>query len=561
MTERVIVYSGQVPLETDILRTNKNMMISISKLAASIFGTSTIINGLSCSPSSPASLNVLVSPGEMYSLANIDGTPYSSLSADTTHTILKQGVLLDSTTLAITPPTTAGFSINYLVQFSFQEVDTDSITLAYYNAANPSQAWSGPGGLGAAQYTTRSGTVSISLKPGIAAATGSQSTPSADTGYTAAWVVTVANGQTAINSSSISRVVNAPFMPSTGILKSIQSGEMQFGTDSGSANAYSVRLTPGVTALSDGMRISFRPANSNSGSSTLNVSGLGSQPLVNAYGAALISGELSSSSIATVMWNATLSSWMLMSSTSAFPTVPTASAGTSTKQAASTEFVGTAITNAHGRLLNTQVFTANGTMTKTTGATKWKIKCLGAGAGSSASPATSAGQVSISNGGGAGAYAEGIYDVTSITSLAVTVGTGGTAGTSSSIYGGDGGASSVGSLITSPGGKAGQPAGPATPPFQPVANTNSDGPTGWTIIGTSGPGAEAAVAVATSYAAGSRGANSQLGVGGSVPAINTPANIGGGYGSGASGCSNGPSQSANAGAAGRGGLVIIEEYS
>ncbi|EOE2650509.1 hypothetical protein ACKEIC_005561, partial [Klebsiella pneumoniae] len=105
------------------------------------------------------------------------------------------------------------------------------------------------------------------------------------------------------------------------------------------------------------------------------------------------------------------------------------------------------------------------------------------------------------------------------------------------------------------------PAGPAIPPFQPVANTNSNSPTGWNIIGTSGSGSEAAVAVSTSYAAGSRGANSQLGVGGSVPAINTPANTGGGYGSGASGCSNGPSQPVKAGAAGRDGIVIIEEYS
>lgn len=532
MTERVIVYSGQVPLETDILRTNKNMMISISKIAASLFGSSTMINGLACSPGSPASLNVVISAGEMYSLANIDGTPYSSISADTAHTILKQGVLLDSTVLTITPPTTAGFSINYLVQFAFQEVDTDSITLAYYNAANPSQAWSGPGGSGAAQNTTRSGTVSISLKAGIAAATGSQSTPSADTGYTPAWVITVANGQTTITSSSISRVANAPFMPSGGILKSIQSGEMQFGADSGTANAYSVRLTPGLSSLTDGMRISFRPANSNTGSSTLNVSGLGAQPLVNSDGSTLFPGQLSTNNIASVMWNAILSSWMLVSST-----------------------------NSPGRLLNTRVFTTNGPMTKTPGAGKWRIRCLGAGAGSSAAPATGAGEVSISNGGGAGAYAEGIYDVSELTSAMVTIGTGGVGGTAASLYGGDGGATSVGALISAPGGKSGLPAGPANPPFQPVANTNSNSPSGWNIVGTSGAGSEPAVAVSTSYAVGSRGANSPLGVGGAVPAINTPANTGGGYGSGASGCSNGPSQPAKAGAAGRDGIVIIEEYS
>ncbi|EPN5205958.1 tail fiber protein, partial [Escherichia coli] len=212
-----------------------------------------------------------------------------------------------------------------------------------------------------------------------------------------------------------------------------------------------------------------------------------------------------------------------------------------------------------GRLLKIQVFTASGTVTKTPGAKKWRIKCLGAGGGSSAAPATGSNEVSVSNGGGSGAYAEGIYDVSSITTASVVIGSGGAGGTADSIYGADGGASSVGSFISSPGGKAGLPAGPANPPFQPVANTNSDSPTGWNIVGSSGAGAEPAVAVTHIYAAGSRGSNSIFGVGGSIPAINSPANPGGGYGSGASGCSNGPSQSAKSGAAGRPGIVIIEE--
>ncbi|RZX98597.1 hypothetical protein EXX43_21545 [Escherichia coli] len=212
-----------------------------------------------------------------------------------------------------------------------------------------------------------------------------------------------------------------------------------------------------------------------------------------------------------------------------------------------------------GRLLKIQVFTASGTVTKTPGAKKWRIKCLGGGGGSSAAPATGSNEVSVSNGGGAGAYAEGIYDVSSITTASVVIGSGGAGGTADSIYGADGGTSSVGSFISSPGGKAGLPAGPANPPFQPVANTNSYDPTGWNIVGSSGAGAEPAVAVTYSYATGSRGSNSIFGVGGSIPAINSPANPGGGYGSGASGCSNGSSQPAKSGAAGRPGIVIIEE--
>lgn len=215
----------------------------------------------------------------------------------------------------------------------------------------------------------------------------------------------------------------------------------------------------------------------------------------------------------------------------------------------------------NGRLMGVpRVVTSTGTFTKTPGAKKWKIRILGGGGGSSAAAATAEGQTSMSNGGGAGAYAEGMYDVSALTSVMITIGQGGKGGTASSLYGEDGGTSSVGDLIIAPGGKAGLPAGPANPPFQPVANSNSNAPLGWNIVGVSGPGAEAGTAVSTDYTIGSRGANSQLGVGAAVQAINNPGVTGGGYGSGASGCSNGPSRPVNPGAAGCGGIVIIEEY-
>ncbi|MBT0720461.1 hypothetical protein HGT70_04090 [Rosenbergiella collisarenosi] len=215
---------------------------------------------------------------------------------------------------------------------------------------------------------------------------------------------------------------------------------------------------------------------------------------------------------------------------------------------------------APGRLINTQVFTSNGNMNKTTGAKRWRIRMVGGGGGSSATSATSSGQTSVSSGGGAGAYAEGIYDVTSLSTLAVVVGQGGRGGNQSTQYGADGGTSSVGTIISAPGGKAGLPAGPAVPPYQPVTNNNSDSPSGWNIYGYSGSGAEVAVAVSTAFSIGSRGANSAFGSGGSIPAINNAANQGGGYGAGASGCAIGQSQSSVNGAAGSQGIVIIEEY-
>ncbi|PHV13718.1 hypothetical protein CSQ90_27115 [Janthinobacterium sp. BJB303] len=205
-------------METDLLSTNKNMMIALAKLTATIIGTATMASGLACAPNSPAALNVVIAPGEIYSLQNIDGTAYSSIAADTAHSIMKQGILLDPVTLACAAPGTAGQSINYLIQAAFSEVDSGAVVLPYYNASNPSTAYSGPGGAGTTNNTVRDGTVVLTAKAGIAAATGSQVTPAADAGYVGLWVVTVANGQTAITAGNISQAAGAPFSGTAAML-------------------------------------------------------------------------------------------------------------------------------------------------------------------------------------------------------------------------------------------------------------------------------------------------------------------------------------------------------
>lgn len=216
--KRQIIYPGAIPLETDLLNTNKNTMVALGKLVAATFGTSTFANGLGCNPNSPAALNVVISPGEIYSLQNIDGTAYSSLIADTTHQIMKQGISLDAVTLACAAPGTAGQSINYLIQAAFSEVDSTPVVLPYYNASNPSQAYSGPANAGTTNNTARDGQVVLSAKAGVAATTGSQITPAADSGYVGLWVVTVANGQTTIVAGNIAQVTSAPFFGTAALL-------------------------------------------------------------------------------------------------------------------------------------------------------------------------------------------------------------------------------------------------------------------------------------------------------------------------------------------------------
>jgi hypothetical protein len=213
--DRSIVYPSAIPLETDVLQAQKNAMIGMAKYAGAILGTGTLLNGLACTPNSPAALNVLVAPGEIYSLQNVDSTAFGSLAADTTHNILKCGISLDTVTLSTPAPTTSGFSVNYLIQVAFSEVDSVPVVLPYYNAANPAIAYSGPANSGASQNTIRKDTCVIAVKTGVAATTGTQTTPAPDAGYTGTYVVTVANGATTVVSGNISLYPGAPFIAAT----------------------------------------------------------------------------------------------------------------------------------------------------------------------------------------------------------------------------------------------------------------------------------------------------------------------------------------------------------
>ena len=187
-------------------------MIGIAKLAHAILGDGPYLNQLACTPTAPASLQVQVAPGQVYQLVNMDATAYSSIAADTTHQILKQGLLMDAVTLSCPAPGAAGQSINYLIEVGYLDTDGGSTVLPYYNSANPAVAENGPNNTGTSQNTIRQGVCSVLVKAGTSAATGTQSTPAADAGYTGAYVVTVANGQTTIIAGNITTVTTAPFI-------------------------------------------------------------------------------------------------------------------------------------------------------------------------------------------------------------------------------------------------------------------------------------------------------------------------------------------------------------
>lgn len=282
--DRILLLPDELLKDTDFDTFNKNVLISNAKLSEAIFGITTRLNGLDCLPTTPATMDVIVNPGEIYEYKNIDDTPYGSLPADTTHQILKQGIVLDAQTFNCPAPLTAGFSINYLIQVALIEQDTDSATRFFYDPTTPF-------GIPAIPETvnqTRQDLCSVQLKVGTPDITGTQITPTPDAGYIGAWVITINYGQTVINSGDISVYPNTTFINAKwddfltepaadqryAQISDVQVNSFNYSVSSGLVNQYQVALSPIVTSYYDGMLVYLRAAIANSGSSTLQVNAL-----------------------------------------------------------------------------------------------------------------------------------------------------------------------------------------------------------------------------------------------------------------------------------------------
>jgi hypothetical protein len=211
--DRNLVYPGAIPLDTDILSLNRNAMVALGFLAQACLGTNTVVDGLACTPTSPASLGVQIGPGSISQLSVVDASAYGSLAADPSDALVKMGINLTAQTLGgLLAPTSQGQSIAYLIQATLSEIDIDPLVLAYYNASNPSQPYSGPNGSNVAQKTLRTQIVELEVKPGASATTGSQALPPVDDGWVGLYSVTIAYGQLGVTSSNIAVLPQAPFI-------------------------------------------------------------------------------------------------------------------------------------------------------------------------------------------------------------------------------------------------------------------------------------------------------------------------------------------------------------
>ncbi len=236
---RILTYVGQFIPEWAFSKAGQNDMVGLSKLSAAVLGTAGSVNGLACTQTTVPSMQVAIGAGELYQMASLEASTAGTLPADTTNQILKQGILLGTAAPVLLPasstfaaPGTTGQSINYLIEAQYQDSDlsvdpttgTTPVVLPFYNSATPASPLSGPGNSGSPSNTFRDGIIAFQVKAGAAATTGSQVTPSVDTGWLPLYVVTVAFGQTTVLNANISVAPGAPIITplTTGRLLNVQ---------------------------------------------------------------------------------------------------------------------------------------------------------------------------------------------------------------------------------------------------------------------------------------------------------------------------------------------------
>jgi hypothetical protein len=299
MTDRVISYAGALPRIEDFLSIGKYAMVGVGAVAEAILGQGTQVAGLAVTAIANnavagSAFAVNVGRGFIFSFQETDPTAYGVLGADTATNVLKTGILSTGVSLGLAnaAPASAGYSTNYLISAAFVEQDINESVLPYYNAATPTQPFSGPANNSAAQVTTRQDTILLQATAGAPAPTGSQTIPSTPAGYVALYIVTVNNGDTATNSAQISVAPNAPFITSAGqLLQVIQSGSINYASAGGSANLITLSLTPALTAYKDGTWVNFKAAGTNSAAAFVSVDGLSNLPVLQG-GVALSGGEI-----------------------------------------------------------------------------------------------------------------------------------------------------------------------------------------------------------------------------------------------------------------------------
>ena len=330
--DRVETYVGQSIYEWYFSKQAQNDMVGLGRIAAALMGTAGMVNGLACTQTTVASMQVSIGQGELYQLASLEATTCGTLPADTTNQVLKQGILLGSAAPYNLPasstfatPGSSGQSINYLIEAQYQDQDVSvdpttgatPVTLNFYNSSNPSTPWSGPNNTGASSNTFRKGVIAWQVKAGTAATTGTQTTPSPDSGWIGLYVVTVAYGASSITNSNIAVYPGAPFIASGGVIAGgLQGNGFVISSAGGTSDALTGSYSPGITAVTNGMSLLLRAGSANATTTptfTPNSGVIGAVTIVKGNGTPLNPGDIAGAGHwIELQYDSSLVKWVLL---------------------------------------------------------------------------------------------------------------------------------------------------------------------------------------------------------------------------------------------------------
>lgn len=208
--DRQIVYPGSIPLDTDLLNVQRNTMAALGSFARVVFGDTAVVDGLACQPAS--GFSVVIGPGSLSAAIPLDDSAYGSLPPDSTSTA-KIGLSSDPVPLLLNPSPDPNVALCWLIQACLSEQDDFPVALPYWNAADPTVPFSGPGNSGGAQNTRRRTRVVFSTKSSGPVPIGTFAPPSPDLGWVGLYGVMVWAGKGGVTADDIHPIADSPVLP------------------------------------------------------------------------------------------------------------------------------------------------------------------------------------------------------------------------------------------------------------------------------------------------------------------------------------------------------------
>lgn len=100
------------------------------------------------------------------------------------------------------------------------------------------------------------------------------------------------------------------------IYATIQKNEVAYAVDSGAVNALIATLAPVPASLTDGLRVTIRVSNTNTGATTLNINSLGAKSIVKNFNTNVVGGDLVAGQHVTLTFDAVNDRWQMATSIS-----------------------------------------------------------------------------------------------------------------------------------------------------------------------------------------------------------------------------------------------------